>query len=274
MSTMQPGTFGTLPSDPYEVEQRTSVMAILSLVLSLICFVPGFGLLGALLGVVAIILISGAKGRLAGRGLAVGGIILGLLFTMLWVGIGIGGVKLGQFVNSMVVSPTNTALTAIEAGDFDKAKTSFASPTLEQITEADFIAFRTAYQADLGSFKSTPTGTWDWIKKMGEAGQMMQRFQGGNQNLIPVPATFEKGLGVFAVQISQNGPKPNPNAPGQLTLPITNLELITPSGKSIILFDPSNRPLPTPGTPPASSPTDPSSPTEPPVPATKPPAAG
>jgi hypothetical protein len=261
MTTMQPRTFGTLPGDEFGGEQRTSVMAILSLVLSLICFIPGFGLIGAILGVTALLVIGGSQGRLSGRGLAVGGIIMGLLFTMIWGGIGIGAMRLGNYFNTGALQPVSVTIKAIDDGDYATAKAQFASPTKEALTDAEIEAFRTAYKAELGGYKASPTGLWDFMAQMGAAGQMMNRFQ-GSQNLIPIPLTFEKGLGVLAVQVSQNG-----GGPGAInSLPFTNFELITPSGKSIILYDPNNRPLP-------SAPAAPTAPTAPTAPVTTPPVA-
>ena len=72
--------------DEYAGPERTSALAVLSLILSLACCIPGLGLLGAGLGVGALIGISGSRGRVGGKGLAVAGIIVGILVSVAWVG--------------------------------------------------------------------------------------------------------------------------------------------------------------------------------------------
>src|SRR5262245_43405191 len=97
--------------------RRTSILAIISLILSLICIIPGFGLLGAIFGLAGLIGIMQSRGRVGGTGLAVAGMILGLLFSAVWIGVGLGMVKAGKFFQGQLMGPLNGAMTAIEAGD-------------------------------------------------------------------------------------------------------------------------------------------------------------
>ncbi len=67
--------------------RRTSVMAILSLVCGLVCVVPGIGVLATIFGITSLVGINRSRGRVGGTGLAITGIVLGLLFSMIWIGI-------------------------------------------------------------------------------------------------------------------------------------------------------------------------------------------
>ena len=88
--TQHPYAESTAGADVFPEAERTSVMAILSLVCSLICCIPGLGILGSLLGVFALIGIGGSRGRVGGKGLAISGIIIGILMTVIWIGAFIG----------------------------------------------------------------------------------------------------------------------------------------------------------------------------------------
>jgi hypothetical protein len=68
-------------------QTKTSVLAIVSLVLGIlsICFTVITGLPAVLLGVIALIVIAGGGGRVRGTGLAIAGVVLGLLGSLLLI---------------------------------------------------------------------------------------------------------------------------------------------------------------------------------------------
>lgn len=76
-------SWGADVADEYVGEQRLSLMALFSLIFSLICFVPGAGLVGALLGIGGLVSIGKSRGRLTGKGLAITGLVLGLILSVL-----------------------------------------------------------------------------------------------------------------------------------------------------------------------------------------------
>jgi hypothetical protein len=228
MTTFPSGTF-----DQYQehVEQRTSVMAILSLVCSLICIIPGAAVLGALFGVGALVAIANSRERLSGSGLAIAGLIISLIVLAIQVGIVVGGVRALSEFDSMFAQPISTSMVAIEQGDYTTARTVLTPEGSARVRDADFEAFRDEYQGELGSFQGIPKG-WDLVSSYLEIGPMMQQMQGQN-NAIPFPATFSKGTGIIVFQIDPT------NAGGGGSAPLAvNLLILAPSGAKWTLYDP------------------------------------
>ena len=71
------------PGAPAEAPVQTSGLAIASLVLALFFFVPFAPLLGLVFGIIALSQISYSNGRLTGKGLAVAGVAIGGLVTLI-----------------------------------------------------------------------------------------------------------------------------------------------------------------------------------------------
>jgi hypothetical protein len=245
--------------DPTYIPQRTSVMAIIALVLSLVCFVPGFGVLAVILGIAAIIAISSARGRLIGTGLAATAIVLGLLFSVIQIGIGIGVYQAYQAINSKVIGPANQAIAQFDsAGDVNVLRNLFSPTVNARYSDAQISAFRDAYRAEVGAFKSVPTSISQAFGAYKQFGQQMSKYQGtpGKPNdLIPVPAQFEKGwaLVVFQIDASRANNKV-PVAPGASVsttsapangLPLLDVAIESLSGKTIRLSEMPGGPAPT-----------------------------
>ncbi|MFI4897651.1 MAG: DUF4190 domain-containing protein [Phycisphaerales bacterium JB059] len=213
-------------ADVFPEAERTSVMAILSLVCSIICCIPGLGILGALLGVFAMIGIGGSRGRVGGKGLAIAGIIIGLLVTVLWVGVFIGGRKaFGAYMS--LVGPV---MQDIEASDFDAARSSFDAD-LSTVSDEAIAGFRGAYQAELGSFQRVPDSWMELFSMFAdpEVGPNMQKFQGRN-DLIPAPGVFDQGNALVLMifdPTSQTGGPPR----------FSDVVVITADGTEIRLTD-------------------------------------
>jgi hypothetical protein len=233
------------------VEERTSVLAIVALVLSLICIIPGLGVLGAILAIVALVLISGSNGRVGGKGLAIAALVIGLLVSAVWVG-GIMMVSTGlKAMTGMFGGSTASLLKAAEAGDYATARQQLDASVANSVTDADFQRFVTTYQSKLGNFQSVPTGVGELMRAYGSVGQQMQGMQGqGNQGLFPLPVQFSNGWAVAALQLNPNG--------GGANLAPLNIELIASDGTKILLYDPAANATPAvPGTTPATPPATP-----------------
>ncbi|MCH8825051.1 MAG: DUF4190 domain-containing protein [Planctomycetes bacterium] len=116
--------FDTTFGEQSVVEQKTSGLAIASLVCSLICCLPFTTIPGILLGIGAFVSISGNPAK-KGKGLAITGIVLGVLFT---AGQGIIYPQAYRVIRDtlkLVESGPEDALTAGFAGDYDGMRAAF-----------------------------------------------------------------------------------------------------------------------------------------------------
>ncbi|MBL8962480.1 MAG: DUF4190 domain-containing protein [Phycisphaeraceae bacterium] len=220
--------------------ERMSILAILALVFGLICFIPLLPLLGIVCGISGLISINRSRGRLAGTGMAIAGLILGLLFTALQGAIGLGMVKALQMVSKEMVAPASALASSLDNQDFEAVRQSLVVAARPLATDEAGRAFRDGYRDELGAFKSIPEG-WDLVMayaSLGSQFQSMQNLQGvqGRNDLLPFPATFEKGTGLLLLTFEQ----PSNNAvPGKDRIfYFKNVALIMPSGKVINLIDP------------------------------------
>jgi hypothetical protein len=127
--------------------QKTSGLAIASLVCSAILCCPVTTIIGPLLGVVALATIPRTPG-VKGRGFAVAGILLGIVFT---IGQFFGGYKFWDlFGVPMMVGPRD-ALTAGSADDIPGFKSHFYGPG-ETAPDAEAILFLDAVRDRYGAF--------------------------------------------------------------------------------------------------------------------------
>lgn len=229
-----PSNFGQDFLEP--TPQRLSVLAVMSLVFGCICFVPGAGAIAVILGGAAAFFISSSNGRLRGMGLAIAGIVLGLLFTLLWIFMVIGvnsGMK--QFTGSMI-KPADSFMLAIDKGDFTTART-FLVPDAEKAVTDDMLrTFKDAYQADVGSYKGIPNQSMmKFISAYGSVGPAMNAIQ-GRQGWMPIPAEFSNGFAVVFMGIDETAQPAQ--TPGGIQLPMKNIGVGTNGGKVYWLVDP------------------------------------
>lgn len=117
---------------------RVSLLAVFSLLSSLACCLPGFGVLGMGLGGSALLAISNAQGRLTGKPAAAVGILLGLMVTALQGAI-VAGVVMGWNYYIHQMAPTTAALVErAAAGDLAGARATLA-PTAQQAVSDEAI---------------------------------------------------------------------------------------------------------------------------------------
>lgn len=234
---MSQNPYATYGMPDESVPARTSVLAILSLVSSLICCIPGLGALGAVLGGLSLIRIGSSNGRRTGKGLAITGIVIGLIVSILWVFIFIGA-SATMAQAAKIFQPMVQAATAPDAATL-RAK---VSPTLANVlTDADFANFKAKIDAEIGAVQPPPTGMIAFFKQYGEVGQLMQNQQPG-QNAMPIPLIGDKGKGVLWVHMPRGGNvqvRPG-TTPGDEMLGIAiNFSVLLPSGEEVFLVDPS-----------------------------------
>ncbi|GJM19677.1 MAG: hypothetical protein DHS20C14_18900 [Phycisphaeraceae bacterium] len=222
-----PGSITRIHSEP----DRTSITAIFSLICSFICCLPLVPLLGAGLGVLALIGIGRSDGRVGGKGLAVCGIVLGIIVTLLQV----GGFFLLDTGLRLMVREGNTvgqALTDLEADRPGPMRSILAGP-LGSMTDAELAEFRDAYTADMGPFVSTPQTPWALLGGYIENEQLMKPYQ-NRPGLMPITATFSNGAGLLVVITDTSGRTPNA---GGTNVPVTDLVLVSPAGLEYTLSD-------------------------------------
>jgi len=227
--------------------QRTSVLAIGSLVCSLICCLPPLPLIGAGLGVGAVIGIGGSNGRVGGKGLAVAGIIIGVLVTIAQVAAFVTGKQAINMGIGLVYGSAHELMEDIETGDYDSAR-SLLTGAGSTLPDENFDAFRDAYRAEYGSFQSIPSdGLLDLIEAYSQVGPQMQNYQPqSQQNIVPAPGYFDNGMAIVIAQIPQNGqPTGTPGSPDFL-MPLLDVRIVMPDGTEIGLLAGAPAPAPVP----------------------------
>ena len=157
------------PPFSFSETQRTSALAVTSLVLSILgllsCPVMVLGVLGFLSGVVGLYFISTSSGRLAGRGLALTGVIVGLLSIVVGMALWIGG---AQLIRAAFAEPAQSAMQAIEAQDRAGIR-ALLEPNIDRATtDAQIDAFLASAAAATGSFQKIETGFISFITAMME----------------------------------------------------------------------------------------------------------
>lgn len=256
MSQIPAGTQPTFGADEPFYEQRTSVLAIVSLVLGIVslvcCFIPfvpiGVGLVAIILAISAMVFIGGSQGRLAGRGLAVGGLITGVIALVINVmGLVILSRGAGMFMKFMN-GPAGQAMSQIEQGNYTQARANLAAPAQSLVTDADFDRFKAAYQGSVGKYQRMPQGLLEVFEGyaqsfgglQGKNTSIQTKVQGRN-DLIPLPGKFEKGMALVFVQFD-----PASNQGSLDKLAPLNLTVVLPDGKIVSLYEPAS-PFKSPG---------------------------
>jgi hypothetical protein len=233
------------PMEPTEPEGpvRLSVLALSSAVLGFLCCIPGVGVIGSILGLLGIIRISQSDGRLAGRGLAFTGLVLGILGTVLWI-----AAVVGMMATLTGLNVYGQAVRDLQSGNMAAARQMLTPATSQALTDEAAKDFADALTAEMGNYDRLPKGLFEWFGDYSAVGAQIppsSRGQIGSPRFqIPLPARFDKGRCLVLIHADGNTPAPS-GAAG-----ITNIEVVTPSGKVILLL-PKNTPTPD---PPATAP--------------------
>jgi hypothetical protein len=242
------------------VAARTSVAAILSLVCALLCPIPGLSILAIILGIAALFMIGSSQGRVSGKGLAISGIFIGLLVTLLWGGGLLAIRSLSTMFGKQFMGNATTFFQAVEAKNYAQAKSILNTPTnMPTPTDADFDAFAAAYQAEVGTFQSMPDGLWAFAKSFSKLQSFNLQTVPGQ---MPIPAEFSNGTAVVFLEFPQGfqqGSSPTPTS-----IPIANIGVLSVNGKTIWLLPRPGTPATTPGPTPPAGGTTPTTPPPPP----------
>lgn len=215
----------------YPVPARTSILAICSLVLALLCILPG-GPLAVICGGLAILFISSSRGRLGGLGLAIAGVLIGLFMSVFWIMMIVGAMTIQQQWGPAVVGSADQMMKHLDSGDYAAARKNF-SPILDAaVTDAQLAAFVAAYKAEIGSYKATPDSFVDWFGAVVELGPQMQSSQQTGGNGFPLPGTFDTAKALVFIG------QPAQPAPGQVLAPAENIGILIPPATEVWLLDP------------------------------------
>jgi hypothetical protein len=142
------------PEDMMHDEAKTHGLAIGSLVCSLVCCIPFLGLLGALLGVFAVMAINANPVKYRGKGMAISGIIIGLIVFVLWIPGAMFGWKLvsyGVEINKFVTVGIPSHVMEGSQGNHAKFLEGFVDKSL---TEAEAGTFFAELESRYGTLQS------------------------------------------------------------------------------------------------------------------------
>lgn len=218
---------GSYQAEIHTEPERTSVAAVFGLICSLVCCIPGVSLLGAVLGVVALLGIGRSRGRVGGRGLAIAAIVLGLLFSMLWVGIAIGTNQGLKYYVQTMHPAVGGIFEDLEAGRYDEVRAAMGGAAASA-TDEELAAFHGAYAPGTGGYiGAAPTTVSEMFGLFGQHGQAFQSVQ-GRQNMIPVLLAFDTGVTLAGVDFDPTRERPDPGPIGELL--ILDLWVIGPDG--------------------------------------------
>lgn len=194
------------PQDPnfgYEAWQRgpeggpsLSVLALLSLIFSLTCLLSP---LGVLTGAAAIVGIQLANGRKYGRGLAIAGIVIGLIASALLVGVLVGGFSLGQSYVRNVVGSGERLVRTVEQRDWRTFRAQLEPATDQQLSDAQLDAFADALAASMGTYQAVETQNWNFSPDTSGSG-----FNLENVAPLPFPARFANGRAMIILVLAPN----------------------------------------------------------------------
>ena len=144
--------------------QRTSVLAVLGVVCSILCL-PPTGLIAIILGGLALGNISRAKGRLEGRGAAITGMILGVITTTLWVAVGFGVLLGWTYYKKNMVGTGDSFFQAALVQDYDGVRALMTTAGAEDLPDSQIEWFMGEIEARSGEV----IGAYTSLGTMGQA---------------------------------------------------------------------------------------------------------
>ncbi len=245
----QGGQFGREDLEP--LTSRTSIMAVMSLVLGIIavipgvCCIPGPGAVAVILGGLAALFIGRSMGRLSGMGLAITGIVLGLLASVFSVFVLIGASNANKELGGQFFKPAAQTFKKLDSGDIAGFRGSLTPAAAAKLTDEQITDFVARYQTEVGSFQKAPEDLIEMVsafmKMASNQNQAAtnQRIGQQSQNFIPMPSEFSRGNAVILMLFDpQAMTKMGSGAtPGTLGPIAVNFCVLTMDGKEVWLWD-------------------------------------
>jgi hypothetical protein len=208
----------------YAEPSRTSALAIVSLVTSFICCIPGLGVVAMLLGIISLITIGSSHGRVTGRGAALAGIIIGLAVSAIQGAIGFGVLQGATFYTKQMQPAAFSFFESAGAGDYGAARQLLHSDAEQSVSDEDITRFYDTTQRLCGELAATQGGRG----LSDEFGFLMEAFAAARQNfnnqqvnvdpsIAPVPVAIETDQGpvltyIFFHQAGLQGASANANS--------------------------------------------------------------
>ncbi len=197
-----------------QVSPRTSGLAIFALILGLlsmlVCCVPYFGAavggLALILGGIAVFTIASSQGARKGSGLAVTGIIFGIIGAVLGIGATFGFKVGGRYVADLGSMPV-----ALQEGESLSSMPWAGSELSSGATQESIDAFVTAINDKYGDLESPPAsllgyvGSFEGLDEAEVKGAMEAAEAAGYvSGAMPMALKGEKGTAIFIMPIDNS----------------------------------------------------------------------
>lgn len=147
--------------------ERTSLLAVFSLVCAIPCCIPGAGVLAAALGGVSLGVIRNARGRLSGRPAAIAAIFIGIFITVVQAAIIIGALQSYTFWTKTMAPAGERFVLAAATGDLALARGELTQDASGDLTDEQLDAFTQAVVAEIGAPTSLTADAGDIFQSFG-----------------------------------------------------------------------------------------------------------
>lgn len=194
----------------YQGQQRLSIPAVLSLVSSLVCCIPGLSVLAVLLGLLGMLSITRSHGRLSGMPAAVVGMALGVLVTVGHVVLAMGAGSAYNFWQVNVTQPMANFVESAYAGDVTAARTELSVAAQGLATDEEILNFAAALRREFGEFQGPPVSVGELVEGVWEGFARSQNSRAGSSNqAVPSTLYFDNGaIAIFGVIDAGAGGQP------------------------------------------------------------------
>lgn len=183
---------------------RTSVLAVASLASSLICCIPLLGVISIVFGAASLLLIGRSNGRLTGKGAAIGGLIVGIMTTVIWGAIGAGTLQGWTFYSKQMVPVGEAAMFAVNQEDVPGLRALLNAEADADLTDEQILAFMAACKLEMGAVggASRDPGTiWESFIETFKRSQGNNQGGGGqfDEEVAPTPIGIETANGKYLI---------------------------------------------------------------------------
>ncbi|RMH24422.1 MAG: DUF4190 domain-containing protein [Planctomycetota bacterium] len=223
-------------ADPYQPPERTSVLAVVSLICAIPCCVPGAGLLATILGGVSLRLIGASQGRISGKPAAIVAIFLGIFVTVVQVAIGYGIAQGYTFYRKQMEPVAHTTFIALSQRDTAGVRAALTPDANADLTDERIASFAEAYEAAAGKATGATGDLRQIIESFGQvfAGSRRNINAGhsGPSDIAPIPFRIDTDRGSFIGVVVFDGP-----SLGTGPLKVVDLMALLPGARAVTLRD-------------------------------------